>query len=78
MCLGIPGLILKVSTGADELDTMASVDFGGVLREVSLAAVPDAVPGEYVVVHAGFALSRLKKDEADRVIGYLDKLKDLR
>ena len=78
MCLGIPGLILKVSTGADELDNMASVDFGGVLREVSLAAVPDAVPGEYVVVHAGFALSRLKKDEADRVIGYLDRLKDLR
>lgn len=77
MCLGIPGRIVKVSSGTDELDTTATVDFGGVFREVSLAAVPDATPGEYVVVHAGFALSRLKKEEADRVIGYLDRLKDL-
>jgi hydrogenase expression/formation protein HypC len=78
MCLGIPGRVIEVSQGTDELDVTATVDFGGVLREVSLAAVPHVIPGEYVVVHAGFALSRLKKEEADRVIGYLDRLKELR
>lgn len=76
MCLGIPGRIVKVSEGTDELEITATVDFGGVLREVSLAAVPDAEEGEYVVVHAGFALNRLNREEADRVIGYLDRMKD--
>lgn len=77
MCLGIPGKVIEVFSGADELDTTARVDFGGLLREISLAAVPDAEAGEYVIVHAGFALSRLKQEEADRVIGYLDRLKEI-
>jgi len=78
MCLGVPGKVVQVSTGSSDLDAMAMVDFGGVLREVCLAAVPEAAPGDYVVVHAGFALSMLNREEADRVIGYLDRLKDLR
>lgn len=60
MCLGVPG---KVTAVREEHGTrMATVDFGGVTRSVCLAYVPDAVVGDYTIVHAGFAITRL--DEA--------------
>jgi hydrogenase expression/formation protein HypC len=50
------------------------VDFGGVARDVSLAFVPDARPGDYVLVHVGFALTRVDADEAERLLEALRSL----
>jgi hydrogenase expression/formation protein HypC len=68
MCLGIPGEVLSVRE--DELRT-GRVAFGGVVKEVCLAYVPEARAGDYVVVHAGFAISRLDREAAGRVFSYL-------
>ncbi len=76
MCLAIPGKIVKL-TGDDPLTRMGKVDFGGVLREVSLACVPEARIGDYVIVHVGFAISRLDEEEARRVFEYLRQMEDL-
>jgi hydrogenase expression/formation protein HypC len=62
MCLGIPGKIVDV-WGEDVL-RMGKVDFGGAMREASLAYVPEAGIGDYVIVHVGFALSVLDEEEA--------------
>lgn len=61
MCLAVPGKILDI-TGSDPLLKMGRISFNGVVREVSLAYVPEAQVGDYAVVHAGFALNIL--DEA--------------
>lgn len=62
MCLAIPGQVIKVNE--DELMRMGKVDFGGVTCEACLAYVPEAQVGDYVIVHAGFAISRLDEVEA--------------
>ena len=56
MCLAIPGRIENI-TGEDPLRRFGTIDFGGVMKEVSLAFVPAAKIGDYVVIHVGFALS---------------------
>jgi hydrogenase expression/formation protein HypC len=76
MCLAIPGKITSVS-GDDPLWRTGKVDFGGIAKEISLAYVPDAKIGEYVIVHVGFALSRLDEEEANKVFRYLKELEDL-
>ncbi len=73
MCLAVPGKVLSCA-GADALDRTARVSFGGVVREVSLALVPEAAVGDYVVVHAGFALTRLDEAEAAKVLAELAAL----
>ncbi|MBI5154623.1 HypC/HybG/HupF family hydrogenase formation chaperone [Candidatus Poribacteria bacterium] len=73
MCLAIPGKIIEV-TGPDSLLRPGTVSFGGILKEVSLAYVPEAVAGDFVLVHAGFALNRLDEEEADRVFRALAEL----
>lgn len=73
MCLAIPGKIVEV-LDADPLMRMGRVNFGGVVKEVCLAYVPEATTGEYVIVHAGFAISRLNEAEATRVFEALDAL----
>jgi hydrogenase expression/formation protein HypC len=62
MCLALPGKISELFTTA-ELH-MAKVDFGGVIREVCVEAIPEAKLGDYVIVHAGFALNLLSEEEA--------------
>jgi hydrogenase expression/formation protein HypC len=69
MCLGIPGEVLSVE---DDALRTGRVAFGGVVKEVSLAYVPEARVGDYVVVHAGFAISRLDRAAAERVFSYLE------
>jgi hydrogenase expression/formation protein HypC len=64
MCLGIPGKIVDITDAEDELLRMGKVDFGGITREVSLAYVPEARLGDYVIVHVGFALHTLDEEEA--------------
>jgi len=76
MCLGIPGRILD--TRDDRGLLMGTVDFGGVRREVCLAYVaPDIAPGDYVVVHVGFAISRVDEAEARRTFEVLREMSQL-
>jgi hydrogenase expression/formation protein HypC len=75
MCLGIPGKVTDTYREHDVL--MAKVDFGGVCKRVCLEHVPDARPGDYVLVHVGFALSRIDEAEAARVFALLAELNQL-
>ena len=72
MCLAIPGKVLSKEDRAGTL--MGRVDFGGVTREVQLDFVPEVEVGEYVIVHVGFALSRLDAEEAARTFELLKEL----
>jgi len=76
MCLGVPGLVIERQYGGGELAT-ATVEFAGVRRRVCMACVPEAQPGDYVIVHAGIAISRIEADEAARVFAYLDEIGDI-
>ena len=76
MCLAIPGKVTCIH-GEDSLTRMGKVDFGGVLKEACLAYVPEAQVGDYVIVHAGFAISRLDQDEAGKVLEYLREMDEL-
>ena len=75
MCLAIPGKLLSKEDRAGAL--MGRVDFGGITREVQLDFVPDAKVGEYVIVHVGFALSRLDAEEASRTLELLREMGEL-
>ena len=75
MCLGIPGQVLEV-WGEQTLFT-GRVDFGGAVKEVCLAYVPEVRVGEYVVVHVGFAISRIDEAEARRTLEVLAQMGDL-
>jgi hydrogenase expression/formation protein HypC len=76
MCLAIPGKVESIS-GDDPLTRMGRVNFGGILKEASLAYVPEARTGDYVIVHAGFALSKVDEDEAQKVFEYLKQMDEL-
>jgi len=75
MCLAIPGQILSV-TGENPLLRTGRVRFGGIIKDVNLAYVPEATIGDYVVVHVGFAISTIAPEEAERVFTYLQQLAD--
>ena len=75
MCLGIPGKVLETYRDNDVL--MGKVDFSGVSKRVCLEHVPEVRPGEYVLVHVGFALSRIDEDEARHVFEFLDTMNQL-
>ncbi len=78
MCLGVPGKVLEIRS--ERGTPMATVDFGGVVKSVCLAYVPEVQLGEYTIVHAGFAIAKL--DEASAIetlkmfaeLGMLDEL----
>ncbi len=76
MCLAIPGKIERI-TGDDPLTRMGQVNYGGILKEASLAYVPEAQVGDYVIVHVGFALSRVDEAEAQKVFEYLKQMEEL-
>ncbi|OGW97007.1 MAG: hydrogenase assembly protein HupF [Omnitrophica WOR_2 bacterium GWA2_45_18] len=76
MCLSIPGKIESI-TGDDLLTKKGRVNFGGIVKEVSLAYVPEAQVGEYVIVHVGFAISRVNEHEAHKVFEYLEEMGEL-
>lgn len=65
MCLAVPGQVLTITD--DQLRT-ATISFGGIMKEVSLALVPEAAVGDYVIVHVGFAISKLDEEAARRSI----------
>lgn len=64
MCLAIPGQIISIADGQDPLARKGQVNFSGIGKEISLAFVPEAKLNDYVIVHAGFALSVLDEAEA--------------
>ena len=75
MCLGIPGRVIETRREHEVL--MGKVDFGGVCKRVCLEHVPEARPGDYVLVHVGFALSILNEAEARRVFEFLEGMNQL-
>jgi hydrogenase expression/formation protein HypC len=73
MCLGVPGRVTE--TYSEDGVAMAKVDFGGLTKRVCIAHVPTARPGDYVLVHVGFALALLDEAEALRTFTLLEELK---
>ncbi len=76
MCLAIPGKVVSIS-GDDPLVRMGKINFSGIIKEVSLAYVPEVVIGDYVIVHVGFALSKVDEAEAQKVFEYLRQMDEL-
>lgn len=80
MCLAVPGEIVSIAqdeTAGDSLSRSGRVSFGGIIKEVSLACVPEASVGDYVLVHVGMALSVIDEQEAQKVFAYLNEIEEL-
>ena len=76
MCLGVPGQVVEVVH--NEIGSpMGKVDFSGVVKEVCFAYTPEVVAGEWVVVHVGFAISKIDEVEAKKVFQYLAEIGEL-
>jgi hydrogenase expression/formation protein HypC len=75
MCLAIPGKVISVEDLG--LSRMAKVQFGGITRTASLDFVPEAGVGDYVLVHVGFALSKIDEEEARKTLEDLQTLANL-
>lgn len=73
MCLAVPGRIVSVA-GDDPLTRTGRVDFGGIVKEIQLAFVPEARVGDHVLVHVGFAITLLDETEAARVFEHLAEI----
>lgn len=72
MCLAVPGRVLEIRT--DRQTLMATVDFDGIRKEVCLAYLPEAVVGDYVLVHVGFAISKVDEASALETLEMLSRL----
>ena len=73
MCLAVPGKLIGIM-GDDPLTRSGKIDFGGMIKEINLAFVPEAREGDYVLVHAGIAIGIIDQKEARRVFGYLEEI----
>jgi hydrogenase expression/formation protein HypC len=76
MCLAIPGKVLEIQQDAQGV-RMGKTNFGGVVKQVCLEYTPDVQCGDYVLVHVGFALSKVDEEEADRTYRALEAMKQL-
>jgi len=74
MCLAIPGKVLEATDMG--FTRIAKVQFGGITRQVSLDFVPETQPGDYVLVHVGFAISRVSPEEAERTYELLRQIQE--
>lgn len=72
MCLAVPGKIVDISD--DGMVRMATLDFGGIQKQVCLAYLPDAVVGDYAIVHVGFAISRIDEASAMETLRHFREL----
>ncbi|GAA4435963.1 hypothetical protein GCM10023188_28450 [Pontibacter saemangeumensis] len=77
MCLGIPARLESIDEAADDCFRTGKISFGGISRTVSLAMLTEAKPGDYVLVHAGVALSLISEQEATTVFEYLKESGEL-
>lgn len=73
MCLGVPGRIEEI-LNSSPLQRSARVSFGGIVREINLAYVPEAQTGDYVIVHVGVAISVVRENEAQKIFHELEQL----
>lgn len=71
MCLAIPGQVIEL---VDEQNRLAKVDVAGVLRNVNIGLLDDVGPGDWVLIHVGFALSKVDEDEARATLGLLQRM----
>jgi len=76
MCLAIPGKVIEINEDAQGVK-MAKTNFGGIVKQVCLEYTPDIQPGDYVLVHVGFALSRVDEQEAARTYKLLEEMQQL-
>ena len=76
MCLAVPGKIMSIE-GADPVFRSGKVNFGGIVKQINLAYVPEAKIGDYVLVHVGFAISTIDEAEAQEVFEYLRQMGEL-
>ena len=74
MCLAIPGKIIYVDEQGDKVFRRGKVSFGGISKDVNLSMVPEAVPGDYVLVHVGVAISKIDEEEAQKTFEYLHQM----
>ena len=77
MCLAIPGKLLDVTESDDPLFRSGRVSFEGIVKKIQLAYVPEAAPGDYVLVHVGFAMSRIDEEEAMKTLALLQELGEM-
>jgi hydrogenase expression/formation protein HypC len=75
MCLAVPGKLISIA-GEDPFQRTGKVSFGGIMKDVNLACLPDAQVGDYVIVHVGMAISRLDEAEANEVFTYLKQIEE--
>ena len=73
MCLGIPGKVVSIAAEEGGLPT-GKIDFSGIVKDACLAYVPEAKVGDYVIIHAGFAISVIDEASAQETFKYLDEL----
>lgn len=72
MCLGVPGQVKEIYK--QEGTKMGKVDFGGIIKDICLAYVPDIEVGEYTIVHVGFAISRLDEAAAKETLALFEEM----
>ncbi len=77
MCLAIPGQVKEINMIMDGRVRMAKVNFGGIVKDVSMEMLPEADVDDYVLVHVGFAISKIDEDEARKVFDYLREIGEL-
>ncbi len=78
MCLAVPGQILEISRDEALGLVTGKARFGGIVKDVNLTYTPEAEVGDYVIVHVGFALSRIGEEEAREVFRILEQLGETR
>jgi len=74
MCLAIPGKLTEITAQLDETFRYGKVSFGGIVKEINLAMLPEAQPGDYVLVHVGVAISIVDEAEAKLTFQYLQQM----
>lgn len=74
MCLAIPGRLVEITAQLDDTFRTGKVSFGGIHKQVNLRMVPDAVVGDYILVHVGVAISKVDEEEAHKVFNYLKEM----
>ncbi len=77
MCLAVPGQIISINENDEPLLRSGRVSFGGVVKTVNLAYVPEAQVGDYAIVHVGFALSIIDQGEAEETLDYFKQIQEV-
>lgn len=77
MCLAIPGKILEIEDQGEGVFLVGKVSFSGVTKKVNLSLVPEAIVGEYVLVHVGVAVNVIDEEEAEKTLKFLQGTDDM-